>query len=229
MTTPATTSGRLLGVIFDFDGTVADTLRLVISGFQEAVSAVGGPVLSDKDVYAYFGPTEAGMLRRAVGDRWEEAYRTYLTAYERDHNAYDTLFEGIPELLALLKSRGIRVGLVTGKGLDSARISAVRTGLAPLLDAFETGSDDGLAKAQGIARVLVAWGMAPSDVAYIGDTPDDMHSAIDAGVTALGAGWAQTASVVPGPDWTVVRTVADLTKILDDATAREATVESRCE
>jgi pyrophosphatase PpaX len=216
----ASGTGKLFGVIFDFDGTVADTLRLVISGFQEAVASVGGPALTEKEVYGYFGPTEAGMLRRAVGDRWEEAYRTYLRAYERDHGTYDTLFEGIPSIIAMLKSRGIRVGLVTGKGRDSALISAARTGLDAHLDAFETGSDDGLAKAAGIRRVLAKWGMDPTNAAYVGDTPDDMQSAIEAGVVALGAGWARTASVVPGPGWTVVATVSDLGEILDEATIR---------
>ena len=219
MTPPAPVTRRLLGVIFDFDGTVADTLRLVISGFQEAVASVGGPALSDQDVYAHFGPTEAGMLRRAVGDRWEEAYRTYLHAYERDHGPYDNLFEGIPAIIAMLKSRGVRVGLVTGKGRDSALISVARTGLGAHLDAFETGSDDGLAKADGIRRVLAAWGMAAADAAYVGDTPDDMHSAVEAGVVAIGAGWARTASVVSGPEWTVMATVADLARLLDEATS----------
>jgi hypothetical protein len=65
--------------------------------------------------------------------------------------------------------------------------------------------------------------MAPSDVAYVGDTPDDMHSAIDAGAVAIGACWAQTANVVPGRVWTVVRTVAELANTLDDATAWQKT------
>mgnify|MGYP006272559043 FL=1 len=209
-------------MIFDFDGTVADTLRLVISGFQEAVASVGGPALTDQDVYAHFGPTEAGMLRRAVGDRWEEAYRTYLLAYERDHGPYDHLFEGIPGIIAMLKSRGVRVGLVTGKGRDSALVSVARTGLDAHLDAFETGSDDGLAKAAGIRRVLSLWGMSPADAAYVGDTPDDMHSAVEAGVVAIGAGWARTASVVPGQGWAVVATVSDLAHMLDEATKAAA-------
>jgi phosphoglycolate phosphatase-like HAD superfamily hydrolase len=218
VTTPALLPRRLLGVVFDFDGTVADTLRLVISGFQEAVASVGGPTLSDREVPAFFGPTEAGMLRRAVGDRWPAAYRTYLHAYERDHAPYDNLFHGIPEIIALLKSRGVRVGLVTGKGRESALISVARTGLDAWLDAFETGSDEGLAKAAGIGRVLASWGVDPAHAAYVGDTPDDMHSAVEAGVVALGAAWALTASVVPGPGWTVVPTVAELARILDAAT-----------
>ena len=204
-------------MIFDFDGTVADTLRLVISGFQEAVESVGGPRYTDAEVHAFFGPAEAGMLRRAVGDRWLEAYRTYLRAYERDHGPYDRLFDGIPEIIARLKAHGIRVGLVTGKGRDSAEISVRRTGLDRMLDAFETGSDDGLAKAAGIRRVLDAWVIAPDAVAYVGDTPDDMRSAIEAGVVALGAGWAGTASVVPGTGWTLLPSVEALGAWIDDA------------
>jgi phosphoglycolate phosphatase-like HAD superfamily hydrolase len=219
VTTSAPPPRRLLGAIFDFDGTVADTLRLVISSFQEAVASVGGPILTDREVYAFFGPTEAGMLRLAVGDRWQQAYRTYLHAYERDHAPFDNLFQGIPEIIGMLRARGIRVGLVTGKGRDSALISVARTGLDAWLDAFETGSDEGLAKAAGIGRVLASWGVDPADAAYVGDTPDDMRSAVEAGVVALGAAWARTSSVVPGPQWTVVPTVADLARILDDATA----------
>lgn len=206
---------QIRGVIFDFDGTVADTLRLVISGFQEAVVSVGGPSFTDADVYDYFGPTEAGMLRRAVGDRWPEAYRVYLTAYERDHGAYDQLFDGVVELMTSLRSRGIRVGLVTGKGRDSAEISVRRTGLGPLLEAFETGSDDGLAKAHGITRVREEWGLASTEVAYVGDTPDDMKSCLQAGVTGLGAAWAKTASVVADPRWHCFYSVADLATWLD--------------
>jgi len=206
---------RIRGVIFDFDGTVADTLRLVISGFQEAVVSVGGPRFSDADVYDFFGPTEAGMLRRAVGDLWPEAYHVYLEAYERDHGAYDQLFDGVVDLMASLRSRGIRVGLVTGKGRDSAEISVRRTGIGPLLEGFETGSDAGLAKAHGITRVREAWGLAPSEVAYVGDTPDDMKSCLEAGVTGLGAAWAKTASVVADPRWHCFGSVADLASWLD--------------
>ena len=151
---------------------------------------------------AYFGPTEAGMLRLAVGDRWQQAYRTYLHAYERDHAPFDNLFQGIPEIIGMLRARGIRVGLVTGKGRDSALISVARTGLDAWLDAFETGSDEGLAKAAGIGRVLASWGVDPADAAYVGDTPDDMRSAVEAGVVALGAAWARTSSVAP-PDATM--------------------------
>ena len=203
------------GVIFDFDGTVADTLRLVISGFQEAVQAVGGPRFTDAEVYDFFGPTEAGMLRRAVGERWPAAYRIYLAAYERDHDAYDTLFEGIVDLMTSLRARGIRVGLVTGKGRDSAEISVRRTGLGPFLEGFETGSDDGLAKAHGITRVREAWGLASTEVAYVGDTPDDMKSCLEAGVTGLGAAWAKTASVVADPRWHCFGSVVELATWLD--------------
>ncbi len=167
------------------------------------------------DVYAFFGPTEAGMLRRAVGDLWPEAYRVYLEAYERDHGAYDQLFDGVVDLMTSLRSRGIRVGLVTGKGRDSAEISVRRTGLGPLLEAFETGSDDGLAKAHGITRVREAWGLASTEVAYVGDTPDDMKSCLEAGVTGLGAAWAKTASVVADPRWHCFGSVADLATWLD--------------
>jgi phosphoglycolate phosphatase-like HAD superfamily hydrolase len=95
------------------------------------------------------------MLRRAPGDRLETAYRTYLIANERDHSAYHNLFESIPSIIAMLKVRGVRVGLVTGKGKDSAQIPPTRTSLDASLHAFETESEDGLAMSSGTKRV---WG-----------------------------------------------------------------------
>ena len=59
---------RLPAVLFDLDGTLADSLPLSIAGFQHAASTVAG--VTDDEVRARFGPSEEGMFRRAIPDRW---------------------------------------------------------------------------------------------------------------------------------------------------------------
>src|SRR5690242_17857694 len=117
---------RLRGVIFDFDGTLANTIPMVLVAFKEALRHAGLREHTDAEIVALFGPDDAGILQRLVGDGWEDAYRVYLAAYEREHDTTPDPFPGIQPALDLLVERGVQLAIVTGKGADSAAISVPR-------------------------------------------------------------------------------------------------------
>ena len=133
----------LKGVIFDLDGTLGDTLQLCIDSFREAVAPAIGRRLTDEEIVARFGPTEEGMVRALVPERADEYVEGYLRHYEAGHEACPAPFDGIPELLAELKEAGMRLGLVTGKGARSTRITLRRFGLDGAFEIVETGSEGG--------------------------------------------------------------------------------------
>jgi phosphoglycolate phosphatase-like HAD superfamily hydrolase len=184
---------RVQGLIFDLDGTVADTLPLVLFAFRRAFETTLGRTLSDAEIYALFGPTEEGCVRRLVADGWEACLQAYLTVYAREHDRCAAPFPGLRPLLDRLQARGVRLALVTGKGAPSTAITLARLGLQDVFDAVETGSAEGPVKQQGLAAVLARWGCAPGEVAYIGDSASDMHDARALGMVALAAAWAPTA------------------------------------
>lgn len=188
---------QLRGVLWDFDGTVADTLPLAIAALHQVFGHYTDRRLSDAEIVALFGPSEEGAIRALVPDRWREAEEAYLAEYERRHDELARAFPGIEDALALVRARGARQGLVTGKGARSAAISLRRLGLAPYFEQVETGSPAGPIKPEGMRRTLATWDLPPGTVAYVGDAPYDWAAAAEVGLLPLGAAWDETAQLYP--------------------------------
>src|SRR5436309_14612135 len=91
-------------VIFDLDGTLADTCELIVSSWNAAVGPVVGRAFSDAEVIARFGPTEAEMIRREIPPEYQEAaIARFRYRYAQDHAQLACVFDGVPELLAALE------------------------------------------------------------------------------------------------------------------------------
>jgi pyrophosphatase PpaX len=180
---------RLDGVIFDLDGTLADTLPACFRAFRRALATCGHRPLSDAELMGYFGPSEEGIFRQLAPDQWQAYLKAYLDVYEEEHVKSAALFPGIRDALESLVSRGMRLAIVTGKGPQSAAASIRLLDLAPFLDGWEPGDPSGNVKVAAIGKVLARWGIPPARVAYLGDTAEDMQAARTAGLLPLGAAW----------------------------------------
>ena len=180
---------QLDGMIFDLDGTLTDTFSVCFVAFREALHAFTGRYFSDGEILAQFGPSEEGMLQRWLPDHWDDCLRLYLAAYEREHRRIARTFPGIDVALDLLRERGIRLAVVTGKGRRSAAISLAQLDLARYFDCIETGAPEGSIKPRCIQRVLERWGVPPNRVAYLGDVPSDVEASRAVGVVPLAAAW----------------------------------------
>ena len=185
----------LKAVLFDFDGTIGNTLPLCIAAFQKAITPLAGRSFSEREIIATFGPSEEGTIRALIPQFYEQGVERYLHYYRELHSMCPAPFPGIPELLADLKKWGAIVALVTGKGACSCRISLDRYGIAKNFDAVETGSPDGPVKPEGIRAVLEKFRLAPSEALYVGDTASDIVSSRNAGIPVAAAAWAQTAEL----------------------------------
>lgn len=181
-------------VVFDLDGTLADSLPLSIAGFRHAASTVAGLSFTDDDVRAGFGPNEEGMFRTMVGERWSECLAEYLSYYDAHHETMVRLLPGVGDLLEWLASRDYDVGVVTGKGPETAAITLARLGLADAFTEVRAGRAGGADKPADIRSVLAAWDRAPAEAVYVGDAPSDVVAARAAGVVPLGAAWDVSAS-----------------------------------
>jgi pyrophosphatase PpaX len=181
---------KLNGIIFDLDGTLADTLPVCITAFQRTFQYYLGRAFTAEEIEAMFGPSEEGMLQRQLPDTWPQALDMFLVEYERAHVNCPAPFNGITSLLADLRERGLHLGIATGKGLGSARISTRILGLDPYFEGMEVGSAEGAVKPTLIKSFLTRWDVAPGQVAYVGDAPSDIDAARQAGVVALAAAWA---------------------------------------
>ncbi len=193
------------GMIFDLDGTLADTLPVCIDAFQATVQHFTGRRPQPAEISALFGPNEEGMLEILIPGRLDESLPRFVAEYERAHDQCRQLFPGVERALDLLKERGVRMAIVSGKGAQSAEVSLRHLGLGRWIDCVETGFAEKADKPASIRKVLARWNMPPGQAAYAGDVLSDMQSARQAGVLPVGAAWADTSTLraasgnLPGP------------------------------
>lgn len=181
------------GVIFDFDGTLADTLPLCIRAFRASIEPRLGRSVSDTEIIATFGPAEEGTIRALIPDYYDEGVSAYLQHYEQFHADYPDLFPGIQSLLTDLHERGVKLALVTGKGERSAVLSLNFYGLTSYFSAFGYGDLEPNSKTRNINRIRAEWNLPPDAVLYVGDAPSDILACRQAGVPIASAAWASTA------------------------------------
>lgn len=185
----------LKGFLFDLDGTLANTLPLCIKVYQQTFKKFTGRDYTEDEVTSHFGLTEAGICQQVIPDHWQEGLAYYHQAYEQQHDECREPFPGIADALDLLKTRGVKLGVVTGKGEHTANLTLKYLGLADYFEYVEAGKEDAVIKATAMQTILNAWQIDAQDAAYIGDSASDVEQSAQAGVLPLAAEWAETATI----------------------------------
>ena len=208
-------------IIFDLDGTLANTLPLCIAAFRQAIEPHINRSVTDEEIIATFGPSEEGTIMALAPDFYDKGVADYLTRYTALHDMCPAPFDGMIEILENLKQKGIRTAIVTGKGRKSALVSLERFGLLPYFELLETGISEGSSKPQGIKAILQTWSdLNKNEVVYIGDAPSDVIACREAGIPIVGAAWAETAEpdklAAMHPDW-MFNTVEEFREWIEDA------------
>ena len=179
-------------VIFDLDGTLADTLPIVVRAFQATFDEFGLPSRTQQEIVAHFGPTEDGIIRAMFGPVADAAMPVFYETYQEMLSGPIEPFRGIRGLIERLTANAYRLAVVTGRGDRGAAITLEALGFEGLFGTVRGGSDVGIVKAAVISDLVDEWGISPERAVYIGDHPLDVVEARKAGVGALAAGWAST-------------------------------------
>jgi phosphoglycolate phosphatase/pyrophosphatase PpaX len=213
---------KVKAVIFDLDGTLANTLPLCIQAFRKSVEPLVNRAISDTEIIATFGPSEEGTIMALAPDHYEKGVAGYLQHYELLHNICPVPFEGIKELLNRLREKGVHLAMVTGKGRYSTEISLNYFELTHYFELIETGSPTGPRKAEGIKHILDNFpDIQKDEVIYVGDAPSDVTACRKVGIPIIAAAWAETAEpeVLKGlePDH-LFFTIQDFARWLNDWT-----------
>ena len=179
-------------VAFDLDGTIGDTIPMCIKAFRQAVSPYAGHLLTDREIIETFGLNEIGMIKSIVPENWEQALRDFYSLYEKLHYECSQPYEGIRELIAALRAKGLILALITGNGERSCRITLNEFGMEHDFDEILTGSESENVKAQSLKLLLKKYDLLPAQCVYIGDAVSDVSEAGKAGVICLSALWGTT-------------------------------------
>ena len=179
-------------ILFDLDGTLADTFPLIVRAWNHALTPVTGKTYSDEEVIARFGIPDGQMLKRELGEGYEDAIGdAYHQCYERSHEELVSPFEGVPELLAELKQRKIPRGVMTGKGRLAADITLRKLGWEELFGGVITGDEVKKQKPEpeGLLSLAKQLDVGPRECAFVGDSPADVRAGQAAKMVTVAAAW----------------------------------------
>ena len=186
---------NIKGILFDLDGTLANTVPLCITAYKRTFEPFLGRVVKDEEITTHFGISEEGIIQRVIPNHVDEGLKLYHDIYEDLHAHYSEPFAGIKTALDLLRQRGIKMAVVTGKGAHTAHLTLKYLGIDSYFDTVEVGDARIPVKAMAIKKILATWHVEPQDAAYVGDADTDMLEATEAGVVALAARWSETATI----------------------------------
>lgn len=184
------------GIIFDVDGTLAETHELIFASFNHVAEKYLNKRLTNEEIVALFGPTEDVILKEWMKEDYESARRDYFNFYESKHLEMAEIFPGLMEVVMYIKEHNIPLGIFTGKGRDSATITLKSIGLYDQFDMILSGDDVAEHKPspEGIIRFIEKYNLKPERILMVGDAVHDVMASESAGVKCALVLWDEYSS-----------------------------------
>ncbi len=180
-------------IVFDWDGTLMDSTKTIISCIQSAARDLGLPVPSVKNASHVIGLGMLDAMKAAMPDVDPQFYPKIIERYRQHYFNQDNdlvLFDGVQEMLTDLSQQGYFLAVATGKSRVGLNRALNASKLLTLFDATrcadETFSKPHPAMLQELTREL---GQDMHRTVMIGDTTHDLQMASNAGAEAIGVNY----------------------------------------
>lgn len=180
-------------VLFDLDGTLIDSVRLILDSYHHTLAAHGLPPRTDEDWLRGVGTPLTVQFAEWGHDpdtleRLIATYREYNLAH---HDRMVTVYPGVVAAVEAIRAAGLRTGLVTSKnrrgalrGLSVARLEGMMDVLVCADEVTRPKPDP-----EPVEKAMALLGATPETTVYVGDSIHDMISGRAAGVRTAAALW----------------------------------------
>ena len=184
--------------IFDLDGTLLNTLDTLAYYCNETLKKYSlEPIETEK--YRYFvgngtwDLTNKIFAHRGCSDEKliKEAFTYFSESYNADVTYKTSIYDGIPELIDYLRSKGLKIGLLTNKPHDTTMLLCNKIFGENYLDIY-FGARDGVPRKPDTTAaklLLKEFGAKPEEALYFGDTSTDMITGKNTGMFTIGVLW----------------------------------------
>lgn len=180
-------------VAFDLDGTIVDTVPMSIEAFEKSISPYIDHPLDKNEIIQTFGLNEEGTIKAIVKDQWQNALVLFYKIYEELLTNCNPPFEGIISLIDYLKTKGIIVALITGKGERTCKITLSKLNMSNVFSDIMTGNEFKNGKKDALLELMKKYHLSTEECVYIGDAISDFTTANSAGVKCFSAAWTESA------------------------------------
>ena len=195
-------------ILFDFDGTLADTAPDLGAAANRQRERAGLEPLPLEVLRPYSSAGARGLLRCALNlmptDETYEAHRVqFLKDYEAAMTVDTCLFDGVPELLAQIKNEGMAWGIVTNKATYLATPIVKALGLAQDCAVLVCGDTTAHSKPHPLPLLHAAQqaGYGVERCLYVGDDLRDIQAAQAAGMPSIAAAYGYCGPEHPPETW----------------------------
>jgi phosphoglycolate phosphatase len=183
-------------IVFDVDGTLVDSQRLILAAQAEAFGAHGLPPMERERALSVVGLSLPQAFASLVGpdgpvESLAEAYKNAFQALRANPAYHEPLFPGAEAILAALAARpGVALGIATGKSRRGVDHLLERHGWGALFSTIQTADDAPSKPDPGmLLNAMAETGRHPGETIMIGDTGYDMAMAGAAGALGIGVTW----------------------------------------
>ncbi|MEV4505413.1 HAD family hydrolase [Streptomyces klenkii] len=214
-------SGAVQAVLFDLDGTLADTEAITAAALRRAWARAGqvGPAPVERFLAMSGQPLETILAHLGLPERLAELYRQEASALA----GRARLFDGAQMWLSMLRARHVPVGVITGKERARTTVLLKQLGVDDLISAVVTPSDSPAPKPapDGVLWLCDQFRVDVRRTVLVGDSVADMQAGQAAGAHTVAVLWGTGRREVLAAHrpWRIVEQPAQLTVLLDDLTA----------
>lgn len=178
-------------VLFDLDGTLIDSGRIILASFRHATKTVLNRDIPDEELVANVGGSNIHEQMKAIdAERADELVRTYREHNEPLHAGIEA-FDGIVDVLSELSFQDRKLGIVTAKRKNAVALALRLLSLEGYFGTVITAESTTKHKPhpEPILRALEDLDAEPASAAYVGDSPFDMGAGLAANVFTVGVSW----------------------------------------
>lgn len=183
------------GVFFDLDGTLADTIDLILLSFRHTMETHLGEVPAESRFLETIGMPLPVQLRDFARTEEERLamLETYVSFQRTRHDEMVGAFPGALSVLSELRARGTLLAVVTSKGSAIAARTMKACGLQDRFDVVVCGDEveRGKPDPEPVLRALASLGLdgRAEEVLFVGDSPHDLTAGRAAGTRTAAVGW----------------------------------------
>jgi pyrophosphatase PpaX len=205
-------------VVFDLDGTVVNTIPLIIASYDHAMWSVLGEHTEPGQARSWIGQTLYQTFQSRYPDHAEALIEAYTEFNLREMSTRLEQYPGLSELLSDLARAGIKFGVATSKRRHSAELTLGYSGLDQILPVTVAMEDTAVHKPDPAPLVLALerLGTVAAAAVYVGDAVVDVAAAKAAGMAVIAVTWGAGTreELVAAEPSAVVDTVAELRSLL---------------
>jgi N-acetyl-D-muramate 6-phosphate phosphatase len=212
-------------VLFDLDGTLADTAPDLIAALYRLCQEDGQPAPAYEDLRPHVSKGSRGLITAGLGiapgdPEFEPLTQRFLSHYAAAICVDTVLFPGMTELLAALETAGIAWGVVTNKPHRFTLPVMAGLGLAQRAACIVSGDTCAHPKPHPapVLHACALAGVAPDQALYVGDDLRDIQAGQAAGMPSVAAAYGYLGDGLPIAEWQadhVIESPLDLLHLLN--------------